>query len=364
MKTRVLILLSLFSVAQFAAAKELEQLDDDQLSAVVGQDGVNLNIKNFSITSGGGAGFPPLTLTYTMPYAGTNQTTDPGDPFFKDPIKQVSYIQYGNISISRSDPSDVFSDPYQIQIQTLAVPSQVQLASVAHPTDASLTLPAQLEVIGLLNPLNLAGDQKWQMQYDWTVVTGVISGVPPLTHQMGAYMLQDVKFFGGGLYLAPAWSYANSADVSGTAFGLDLNMQIGALLLRPRGASDTGSTRTELAMSGISVGRALYMDGGNSLSTGAPTAVVDSDPTHAWRVADVIQQPGIITAKTDASGNSTLQMGIEWYRGSATDPARPEAVGAISVNDVTIRNNSGVTDLGSMSIGAMKINYLNINFRN
>ncbi|HET8869904.1 MAG TPA: hypothetical protein VFM48_05630, partial [Aquabacterium sp.] len=353
------------SLAQCAMAKELEQLDDDQLSEVVGQDGVYLNIKNFSLKSGGGAGFAPLTLTYTMPYAGgPDQSTNPGDPLFKDPTKPVSYIQYSNISISRSDPSDVFADPYQIQIQNMDVPSQVRLASVANPSDSSLTLPAQMQVIRLLNPQNLAGDQVWQMQYDWTVATGVVSGVPATTHEMGSYILQDVKFFGGGIDLAPAWSYTNSADVRGTAFGLDLNMQIGALLLRPRGASDTGSTRTELAMSGISVGRALYADGGNSLSTGAPTAVVDTDPTHAWRVADVIQQPGIITAKTDSNGNSTLQMGIEWYRGSDTDPARPEAVGAISINDVTIRNNSGVTDFGSMSIGAIKINYLNINFRN
>lgn len=354
MNTRVLILLGLVSCLHPVFAKEMEQLDDDQLSAVVGQDGVYLNIKNFSIKSGGGAGFTPLTLTYTMPNAGgANQTTDPGDPLFKDPTKPVSYIQYGNISLSRSDPADVFADPYQIQIQNMDVPAQVRLASVANPTDASLTLPAQLEVIRLLNPLNLAGDQIWQMQYDWTVATNVSTLTQTVSHDMGSYIMQDVKFFGGGLDLAPAWSYANSADVRGTAFGLDLNMQIGALILRPRGASDTGSTRTELAMTGISVGRA------NSTMTG-----VDPDVTKAWRVADVIQQPGIISATTDSSGNSTLQMGIEWYRGSDTDPARPEAVGSITVNDVTIRNSSGVTDFGGMSIGGVRINYLNVNFRN
>lgn len=352
MNSRVMILLGFMSCLHPVFAKEMEQLDDDQLSAVVGQDGVYLNIKNFSFKSGGGIGFEPLTLTYTMPYAGgnPNQATDPGDPLFKDPTKPVSYIQYGNISLSRSDPADVFADPYQIQIQTIDVPSQVRLASEAHPTDASLTLPAQLEVIRLLNPLNLAGDQIWQMQYDWTVTTGVTSSSTGVSHEMGSYIMQDVKFFGGGLDLAPAWSYANSADVRGTAFGLDLNMTIGALILQPRGASDAGA---QLTMSGISVGRA------NSTMTG-----VDTDVTKAWRVADVIQQPGIISATTDSSGNSTLQMGIEWYRGSDTDPARPEAVGAMTINDVTIKNNAGVTDFGGMSIGGIRINYLNINFRN
>lgn len=336
-------------------ASGMTQVDDEQLSQVQGQDGIYLNLKNFSFNSAENNGIPALTLTYTMPYAGTpGSTTDPGDPFFRDPTKPVSSITYGGISISRSDPADVFADPYQIQIETLPVPAAVQQASVAHPTDASLTLPGTMQVIRLLNPANLAGDQVWQMRYDWQVATGVTSTSAGVVHDMGSHIVQDMKIYGGGLDLAPAWSYNDARDVRGTAFGLDINMEIGALILRPRGYTDTGDTRTELALTGIKIGRATAaMDG------------VDPDKTKAWRVADVIQQPGIITATTDsATGESALHIGIEWYRGSSSDPVRPESIGAISVDQATIRNSAGVTNFGSMGIGGIQINYLDIKFRN
>ncbi|MGE5451542.1 MAG: hypothetical protein ACM3VZ_06820 [Acidobacteriota bacterium] len=333
-----------------AFAGGLAPLDDEQLSEVRGADGVYLSLRNFSFNSEARLGYAGLTLTYTMP--------NPADPFFEDPSKAVSFIEKGGISISRSDALDPFADPYQIQIQTFAVSddfrSGSEIKDPANP-DLSLALPDKMEVIRLLNPKNLGAagdDQVWQMRYDWKVGDGVV------VHDMGSYIVKDLKVYGGGLDLAPAWSYNNKDDVRGTSFGLDINMEIGALMLRPRGYADSGDTRTEMAFTGIKIGRA------NADLTG-----VDPDKTKAWRVADVIQQPGIITAVTDSNGNSTLHMGIEWYRGKVTDPenlgpARPESIGAMSIDNVTIRNSAGAKDLGGMSIGGIQIRYLDINFRN
>lgn len=332
-----------------AQAEGLMQLDDEQLSEVRGQDGVNLNLHGFSLTSK--AGSSPLTLTYTMP--------DPSDPFFQDPSKPVSYIQHGGFSISRSDGADPFADPYQIQIETMDVPSQVRLASVAndpaHP-DASLGLPAQMSIIRLLNPKNLGDEQAWHVQYDWKVADGVQVSTPGTgtVHDMGTYLVEGLKFYGGGLDLAPALSFKDSQDVRGTAFGLNINMAITSLALQPRGYSTVDTAPTQMLLSGIRVGRA------NADMTG-----VDPDKTKAWTVADVIQQPGIISAVTDSAGKSSLHMGIEWYRGSDTDAVRPESIGAFSVDSVSIKNGAGVVkDLGSMSVGGIQIRYLDINFRN
>ena len=342
-----LTLVSALGLGSSAMAVELTQLDDAQLSEVRGQDGVNLNLRNFSFKSESKFGIVPLTLTYTEP--------NPDDPLFRDPTKLVKYIEQGNISIQRSDAVDPFADPYQIQIENLTVPSQVRLASEAidpaNP-DPSRALPEALQVIRVYNPKNLLGQEVWQMSHDWKVVQGAATDntVSGLVHEMGSYAIKDMIIYGGGLDLAPAWSFKSANDVVGTAFGLDINMTIGGLILRPRGLSNGG---TEMAFNNISIGRA------NSTLTG-----VDPDKTKAWRVADVIQQPGIISAVTDAAGNSSLQMGIEWYRGKDTDPARPESIGAFSVGNVSITNSAGTKDLGGMSVGGIQINYLNVNFRN
>lgn len=344
------IVASLLIASGLVQAEGLMQLDDEQLSEVRGQDGVNLNLHGFSFNSKAQAGIPALTLTYTMP--------NKEDPFFEDPAKEVSYIEHGGFSISRTDGADPFADPYQIQIETMTVPSQVRLASQvndpAHP-DASLALPETMSIIRLLNPKNLGDEQVWHMQYDWKVVTEFQASSPATAkvHDMGAYVVEGLKFYGGGLDLAPAWSFRDSQDVRGTAFGFNINMAITSFALQPRGYSTVDTAPTQMLLSGVRIGRA------NADMTG-----VDTDKTKAWTVADVIQQPGIINAVTDGSGNSSMHMGIEWYRGSDTDPVRPESIGAISIDNVSIKNSAGVKDLGSMSIGGIQIRYLDVNFRN
>ena len=61
-RVTVLSAISLFSNTAFAT--KLVELADQQLSEVVGQDGVYLNLKNFSLSP---SDTGPLTLTYTMP---------------------------------------------------------------------------------------------------------------------------------------------------------------------------------------------------------------------------------------------------------------------------------------------------------
>ncbi len=238
-----------------ASAAGLVQVDDEQLSDVSGQDGVYLNLKGFSLNSAEHFGYGPLKLTYTMPYEGASAAE--GDPLGLDPSKPVNYIEYGKFSISRTDPlteAEIFSDPYQIQIEKIPVLGWDDDSLAAYGFD--LVNPTE-EVIRLQNPKNANGSIKWDMTYDWKVVTGFRKdglGAAPVTHDMGARIVDDLVIRGGGLSLAPARAWnQSSADARGIAFGLDLNVSIGALILRPRGRDDASS---ELALRGIKIGAA------------------------------------------------------------------------------------------------------------
>lgn len=362
-----------------ASATGLVQVDDEQLSDVSGQDGVYLNLKGFSLNSAEHFGYGPLKLTYTMPYEGASAAE--GDPLGLDPSKPVNYIEYGNFSISRTDPvteAEIFSDPYQIQIEKVRIPTGANGVPLPVGWDAwadplTKLIPEQ-EVIRLLNPKNLSGSIKWDMIYDWKVVTGYRKdGLgTPVTHDMGARIVDDMVIRGGGLSLAPAWSYKNANDVRGIAFGLDLNIEIGSLILRPRGRDDVDRfdqdgvmtyAATEMALKGIKIGAA------NATRTG-----IDADQTKTWTVADVIMQPGILNAYTDANGKAVLRMGIEWYRGQVGTESEAElaafqgSVGAFSVDQIIIKGGTAAApvlkDLGGLSVGGMEIRYLDVVFRN
>ena len=354
----------------FASAAGLVQVDDEQLADVSGQDGVYLNLKGFSLKSDPHFGYLGLTLTYTMPYEGANAAE--GDPLGLDPTKAVDFIEYGKFSISRTDPAiaaNIFADPYQIQIEKIPVNLGWTVADLeaygfdpANPTE---------EVIRILNSKNVDGTVKWDMTYDWKVVTGdrkdgvVDPANPKVEHDMGARIVDDLVIRGGGLSLAPALAKNQSpGDARGIAFGLDLNIEIGALILRPRGRDDASS---EFALRGIKIGAA------NDDRTG-----FHADSTKTWTVADVIMQPGILNAYTDANGKPVLRMGIEWHRGrvgngTATefeDPVDLAAfkgqVGAFSVDQIIIKSGTAATpvNLGGLSVGGMEIRYLDVVFRN
>lgn len=366
-----------------ASAAGLVQVDDEQLADVSGQDGVYLNLKGFSLKSDPHFGYLGLTLTYTMPYEGDSAAE--GDPLGLDPSKRVDSIEYGKFSISRTDPdteAEIFSDPYQIQIEKVQIPQGTN--GIELPADGSV--PIEQEMIRLLNPKNQLGRVKWDMIYDWKVVTasrkdGVVDpDHPKIEHDMGARIVDDLVIRGGGLSLAPSWTKDDGPnDVRGIAFGLDLNIGIGSLILRPRGRDDVDRfdqdgamtyAATEMALKGIKIGAA------NATKTG-----VDTDPTKTWTVADVILQPGILNAYTDANGKPVLRMGIEWHRarvgstGALTDTEQPidldnfkGPVGAFSVDQIIIKGGTAAApvmkDLGGLSVGGMEIRYLDVVFRN
>lgn len=354
-RSLVSLLISMAATSSWSAA-DLQQLDDAALSQVAGQDGVALALKNFSLRSEAGhLGYTKgLTLTYTMP--------NDGDANFERGLP-YDQIHYSNYDISRTDPADVFADPYQIQVVSTPFPAGMNPADWLAPNDPILTESdpgssvrgrTKLDVIQILNPKNLDGAMKWNMAYDWKVVTDVdplnptTSGV---THDMGARIVEDMVMYGGGISLLPAWSRNNAKDVKGAAFGLDLHMAISKLILRPRGRADSG---TEMVLSGIRIGAA------NATKTG-----VDTDPTKTWRMADVFMQPGLITSEVGEDGKSVLRMGIEWYRGpDGTDAP----VGAFSIDNISIKNGPAsapvTTNLGGVSIGGMQIRYLDVVFRN
>lgn len=358
LRNSVYLAIALLSVS--ATANTLQQLDDADLSEVAGQDGVNLALKGFSLNSAEHFGYGKLTLTYSMP--------NDADPSFQDSTKPFNRIEYGNISLSRTDPADVFADPYQIQIESVSVLDYLTRAQLNEllPADDPLRNPLEApkqDIIRILNPKNLDGAMKWNMAYDWKVVTQSVQkdaqGVDQIvenTHDMGTRIVKDMVIYGGGISLAPAWSYVDTREVRGAAFGLDLNMQIGALILRPRGreAGVDDMVLGEMRMSGIKIGPA------NATMTG-----VDADVSKTWKVADVLTQPGIIGAYTDANGKSVLHMGIEWYRGD--DPANIP-VGAFSIDQIAIKSGTAAapvtTNLGGFSIGGMQLRYLDVVFRN
>lgn len=339
-----------------AWAVAMEQLDDSALSEVSGQDGVALALKGFSLKSESHFGYTPLTLTYTMP--------NDADPLFKDGTKPVSYIQYSNYDISRTDPADVFADPYQIQVESVPFPTWLNPAQwlaaddpILTEPDAGSTVPGKtkLDVIRILNPKNEDGAMKWNMSYDWKVATNVRTDDPSaaVIRDMGNHIIKDMAIYGGGISLLPAWSSNNANDVKGAAFGLDINMAIGEHILRlRRTTADNSDNFSELVLSGIRLGAA------NSALTGV-------DGTKTWKMSDVYSQPGIITSEVGPDGKSVLRMGIEWYR---PDNNTDAPVGAFSIDNIAIKNGPPsaptVTNLGGVSIGGMQIRYLDVVFRN
>jgi hypothetical protein len=131
--------------------------------------------------------------------------------------------------------------------------------------------------------------------------------------------------------------------VEGIAFGLALNLEIGDLLLRPRGRAEAGE---QLQLHGIRLG-AASADG---TLLGTP-----------WAIADATTQPGIINAVTDADGKSALHIGIGWPTAAAGAP-----IGGLAIESIVFRSDAlpgGQMDLGASRIGTMQIQYLDVKLR-
>ncbi|MCS0629831.1 hypothetical protein NX786_10860 [Telluria mixta] len=219
-------------------------------------------------------------------------------------------IGIGNVAASRSDNTDApFADPYRLDI----------IAGGAGRAD----------IINIAFPENAAGREVWQVAYDFGVNAGGFDV------KNGSVILKDLVYYGGGLQ----WSTPAVGD--GLAFGLAARIDLGSLTLAPNGREATGEA---MVLSNVKIGAATA-DG--------------AAPTAPWRIADVTNQAGIFNARTDAAGNSSLHIGVNW---PDADQAAPS--GTLQIGNISFRSDAGANmDLGSSRIGSIQLQYLDVKFR-
>jgi hypothetical protein len=275
-----------------AHAHAMQPLSDAALSSVQARDGLSFDLSGFSMVG-------DARITYYAPGASGAS----------------AYI--GNISLSRSDDTtNPFGDPYRMDV----VRGATGLA----------------DVINLAFPVNANGLARWQAAFDWGV------NADGIAFDGGSIVARDAVFSGGGMQ----WSTPRNGD--GIAFGVALRMDIGNLLLRPRGRDDVtladpAGVKEQLNISGIHLGAAD--SSGNLLAS-------------PWRIADVAGQPGVINAVTDADGKARFHIGIDW------PDANGAPLGGLKIDNITFRSDvTGTLDLGSSRIGSMQIQYLDIKVR-
>lgn len=263
------------------------ELEDEALSQVSGQDGLAFNLRGFAM---GG----PLTLTYTSP--------DEGNPS----------LWFGNLYLSRSDDLDAtFTDPYRLNIYGR---------------------PGMADVIELSNPLNANSLLKWQFAADFGV------NANGTAFHAGTLILQDLVFQGGGLSITtPA-----DPNVQGVAFGLALHVDIGNLIIRPRGADDISVANPDTVAEQLSIS-GIHLAGANG---------------GTWSLADVTTQPGILNAITE-NGQSYLHLGIDW---SSSPNGAP--IGSLVIDNISFKSDvTGNLNLGSSRINTIQLQYLDVKFR-
>ena len=219
-------------------------------------------------------------------------------------------IGIGNLAASRSDYTDApFADPYRLDIVAGG--------------------PGRADIINIAFPENAAGREAWQVAYDFGVNAGGFDV------KNGSVILKDLVYYGGGLQ----WSTPAVGD--GLAFGLATRIDLGSLTLAPNGREATGEA---MVLSNIKIGAATA-DG--------------SAPTAPWRIADVTNQAGIFNARTDAAGNASLHIGVNWPDAGQAAPS-----GTLQIGNISFRSDAGANmDLGSARIGAIQLQYLDIKFR-
>lgn len=273
-------------------AQGMVPMSDASLSTVQGRDGLSFDLSNFSMS--GDARF-----TYIAPA----------------PSTASAYIS--NPFLSRSDdPSNPFSDPYRL--------------------DIIRGEPGMADVINLAFPENANGLKRWQYAFDWGV------NADGVAFEGGSVVIKDAAFYGGGIQ----WTTPRSGE--GVAFGLGLRMDIGNILLRPRGRDDItlaepAGVTEQMNIRGVRLGAV----DSNGIFLNTP-----------WRIADVNTQPGFFNAETDANGNARLHFGIDWPN------ANGAALGSVQIDNISFRSDvTGNLDLGSSRIGSMQIQYLDVKVR-
>ena len=192
--------------APAAFARGMQPLQDDELAAVRGADGIAFNLSNFSLTS---SLTNPLSLTYLSPNG--------------------SSLTLSGLDLSRTDDADQFADPYQLTVRSR---------------------PGLADVIAIDFPLNVAGNQKWSLTADFAHCDFVAAGVCAGRNFIGGTLqVLDLTMKGGGLYV----STPQVADTEGIAFGLGTQLDIGSLSVysRGRGADGVIDKSDALAITGI-----------------------------------------------------------------------------------------------------------------
>jgi len=275
-------------------------LQDDELAAVRGADGIAFNLSNFSLTS---SADNPLTLTYLSPGG--------------------SSLTLSRLDLKRTDDPDPFADPYTLDI---------------------VARPGLSDMIALAFPLNAAGNQKWSLTADFSHCGAVSlsdNSCVGTNFIGGTLQMTDLTMKGGGLTIAPT----AVPNTEGIAFGLGTQLDIGKLAVYSRGrdASDAVDTSDFLAFSNIHL--------------------ADATTGGAWMLADVTKQPGLFNAVTDSSG-SYLHLQIGWPTTTDPVPAAALGIGDISFSNTAIPGGPAtVTSFGTSSIASMQINYLDIRLR-
>jgi hypothetical protein len=277
----------------------MRPLEDAELSAVRGADGINFNLSNFSLTSDA---THPLSLTYLSPNG--------------------SSLTLSRLDLSRTDDADGFADPYSLTLQQR---------------------PGLSDVIAIDFPLNLAGKQSWSLTTDFANCDKVLAGVCTGTNfQGGTLQLTGLTMKGGGLYIAPT----ALANTDGIAFGLGTQLDIDSLAIYSHGRTAGDTTNT------IDKSDALTLSG---------IHLSDASTGGSWALADVTRHPGLINAMTDATG-SYLHLQVGWPTTSDPVPAAKLIIDNISFISPGA-GGPVTTNLGSSTIAGMQINYVDIKLR-
>ncbi|HYD93957.1 MAG TPA: DUF6160 family protein [Noviherbaspirillum sp.] len=280
--------LALCTLSAAAGAQAMQPLSDSMLSSVEGRDGMSFDLSKFAMSG---------NARYT----------------YYEPGPSGGSAWVGNYHASRSDdPSNEFGDPYRLDI-----------------------LAGTTDYFNLAFPENANGAKRWQAAYDWGVNANGIS------FEGGSVVVRDAVFYGGG------WQWGTPRVGEGFAFGLGLRMEVGNILLRPRGRDDISavepaSVTEQMNLRGLRIGAV----DANGNFTNAP-----------WQIADVRTQPGIFNAVTDSAGNARLHLGIDW------PDANGAPLGGLQIDNLSFRSGGGTVDLGSSRIGSMQIQYLDVKFK-
>jgi hypothetical protein len=285
------------------ASPGMQALEDTELAAVRGADGVAFNLSNFSITS---IASNPLSLTYLSPNG--------------------SSLTLSGLSLSRTDDVDPFADPYQLTLRSR---------------------PSLQDMIAIDFPLNAAGKQAWSLTADFSHCDMVTAGACTGTNfQGGTLQVLDLTMKGGGLYIAPT----TLANTQGVAFGLGTQLDIGSLSVYSRGRAADGTLDTGdvLAVQGIHL---ADIHGGPWM-----LANLDKQP-------GLFNAANDYNAST-ATGGSYLHLQVGWPTAGYDVPAASLRVDNITFTTAGVNGAAAsVTNLGSASIASMQINYIDIKFR-